>query len=112
MRQVRDVEQESLELQLECIERRRIALELPLDAVHVGEDRRGILALGLGLADALAAGVALGLQLLGPDLQRLAPRLEVLEAAHVERVAAPRELLMHAPGVGAQEFRVEHGARF
>jgi hypothetical protein len=112
VRQVRQVEREGLELALQRVERGGVGVELTLDPVHVGQDRRHVLALPLGLADAFAAGIALGLQRLGLDLQRLAPPLELLEAAEVERVAAPRELLAHAFGVAAQEFGIQHGARF
>ena len=79
MRDIGQAQAEFLELALQRTQGLLVGRQLRLDPVHVGQDRRHILALALGLADALGAGVALRLKALGFGLQRLAPRFQVLE---------------------------------
>src|SRR3546814_14072382 len=59
-------------------------LELVAEAGHLGQQRRGILALRLGLADRLAARVAQVLQLLRTHLDALARRFQPLHRRGVE----------------------------
>src|SRR3546814_15684178 len=98
MRRIRQPGKKTVELSLQRNQLRLDIGKLRLDAIHVGEDWRGVFALGLGLPDALAAAVALGLQLLGFTLQALAARLEFGEARKIEMKATPREF-------GGDDFR-------
>src|SRR3546814_14091202 len=84
MRRIRQPGKKTVELSLQRNQLRLDIGKLRLDAIHVGEDWRGVFALGLGLPDALAAAVALGLQLPGFTLQALAARLEFGEARKIE----------------------------
>ena len=54
-------------------------LQLLAQAGDFGQQRRSVLAGGLGLADGLGTGVAPRLQLLGGGLQILAPGFQLLE---------------------------------
>ncbi len=75
------------------------------DLVQQGLD---ILALRLGLADGLGAGVALVLQLLQALLERLAPGFKCLERGHVETVATGLETFRDARGFSSQQLGIEH----
>ena len=108
MRGVRHAREKLVELGLQGAELRLVLRELGLDAIHVGEDRRRILALGLGLADALGPGVTLRLELLGAHLQVLAALLETAIGVEVEDIAAAGQAVGNGLRIAAQQFGVEH----
>src|SRR5690606_37241416 len=67
-----------------------------------------VLAAGLGLADRLGAGIALVLQLLRLDLQRLALLLERGKARRIQLKAASAQSRGDIIEVRSQTSRVEH----
>ena len=88
VRNVRNAEQEVRQLGLQRIQARLVALQLVGHRRYFGHERACILALLLRLTDLFRCLIAPRLQLLSAGLQRLALRLEHLEALGVEGHAA------------------------
>ena len=86
--QVGQPEFDVAELALHCLQRLLTRLEAFAEVLYGREQRLNVLALGLGLADAPRARVALVLQRLGLDLQGLAALVEREVGVGVEYEAA------------------------
>ena len=98
---IRDVQQQVLEFPLDRVELLLVALQLVAEALHLGQQRRYVLASGLGLSDAFRTGVPLALKFLSTALDRLAAGFQFGERRCVELKAPARELLGHGIEVGA-----------
>src|SRR5688572_26448756 len=108
MRNVRNTQEELVELALNALElllERLQALGLGIDLRH---ERGGVFLLRLELADLLRKAVAVRLQLLGLGLHRLAPGFERFERTGVQRIPAIGEPPRGAGKVAAQELHVKH----
>jgi hypothetical protein len=108
VQQVRQAEQQAVELGLQGREVRLDAGERAAEILHLREQRRDVLSLRLGATDGLRARVALVAQAVQLELQRLAPVLQRAELRRVEHEAATREVRSHRARIRPQEPAVEH----
>ena len=83
--------------------------ELRAQRFDLLQQRRDVLTLRLGLADALRVHIALVAQLIGADLPFLARLFERTEARDVERETAAREVGGDGGRIGTQQLGIEHG---
>ena len=65
-----------------------------------------LLAIALGLASSLGAGIALGLQLLGTGLQCLALFFQRVDSSHVQGIAPCSQASSGLFDIGAQVFGI------
>ncbi len=93
--QVRQAQLDVAQLTLYLLQCLLTGLEPVPEVFHGREQRLDILALGFRLADTLGARIALALQLLGFDLQRLAALLECQVGVGIKLEAAARQVCGH-----------------
>ncbi|MDT4862019.1 hypothetical protein FQZ97_966500 [compost metagenome] len=108
MRQVGQVQQQAVQLELNGIQLLLALLQLVAHAIDIRQQRCYVFAALLGLADGLGAAVALGLQLFGVGLHGLALVFQRLEARHIQLKAAGGKTLSHIVELAAHQFGVEH----
>ena len=106
VRQVRNQQQEVLQLRLDLQQLRLQRLQLGVGLAGLVHQRRDIFALALRLADALGQAVARGLQFLGARLHQLALLLQGLERRAVEMKWSCREPGRDAFEIVAQRLNV------
>ncbi|MNE59053.1 hypothetical protein D3C80_1541250 [compost metagenome] len=109
MWQVRNGQQQRVQLGLDRVQLLLGRRQLAPHALDVGHQRGNILAALLGLADPLGTGVTLGLQLFGAGLGFLAPAFQRLEARYIQLKTASRQTLGHFLRLATNQFGVEHG---
>jgi hypothetical protein len=102
-RQIGQAQTDVGQLVLDCAQARLGGLEPLTQIGDLGQERREVLALGLGAPDRLGAGVARVLELLDLDLERLALGLQGLNPRGVEHQTAPGQLLGDLVESGAQQ---------
>mgnify|MGYP006194217975 CR=1 FL=1 len=108
VRQVGDIQQQVVEFALDAVELTLALLQLTAHAVDIGQQRRNVFTSCLGLTNGLGATVALGLQLFGTGLDRLALRFERLETRYIQLKTAASKALGHIVKLAANQFGVEH----
>ncbi|MCY1542589.1 hypothetical protein D9M68_783450 [compost metagenome] len=108
MRQVGNVQQQVVQLDLDGIQFALALIQLAAHAIDIRQQRRNVFAALLGLADSLGAAVALGLQLLGPRLHGLALGFQRFETRYIQLKATASETLSHFVELAAYQFGVEH----
>ncbi len=109
MQHVRQPEHELVELGLDVGEFLVEAGHSIAELLALGQQRRDVLPLRLGLADVLGVRVARGAHFVGGDLRRLAAIFERLEARHVELEAPARKVGRNGGRIGTEQLGVEHG---
>jgi len=110
VREVGQAEEEVAQLRLHALELRLQALHLVAEPGHLGQDRGGILPLGLGGTDLLRRGIALRLQVLRTHLDVLARGFERLEARGVESEPALSQGGGYGGEVVTEQVDVEHSS--
>ncbi len=84
VRQVGNAQQHGIQFALDGVQLALAFLQLGAHAIDIGQQRRDVLATLLGLADRLGTRVALGLQLLGTGLYRLALLFQRFDACDIQ----------------------------
>ena len=108
VRQVGNVQQQVVQLVLDRIQLTLAGFQLAAHLIDFRQQRSDVFATRLGLADGLGTAVALGLQLLGAHLHRLALTLQGLEAGDVKGEATGGEALGDFGELRADKFGIEH----
>ena len=95
VRQVGDGQEDLVQLGLDLVQLDLAGRQLTGHALDVSHQRGDVLALGLGLADGLGACVALGLQLFGTGLHRLAALFQGFDARDIQAEATGGQAVRH-----------------
>ncbi len=106
--QVGNAQQHGIQFALDGVQLSLAFLQLGAHAVDIGQQRRDVLATLLGLADRLGTRVALGLQLLGTGLYRLALLFQRFDACDIQLEATGGQAGSHFLRLGAYQFGIEH----